>query len=90
MDGLPTVDVDYVLQILKDCDKVIGTTKSGDTMAYVLRGSAPIVKRMFLIRCVDTDKTQVTFNCAMAIAIKTKQIDPMKDWLKKHRNFQHG
>lgn len=84
----PSVDIEFVLDLLNNCSRIQATFPKGKTHVYVFKGNSSISNRTVMIRCVDDKGAQVDFDFAMAVAIKTKKQKEMMEWLLANRDYK--
>lgn len=86
-DYYPTVDIDYIVSMVKESGKVEGTVRIGKTTAYILKGKKPIPARMVII---SESSGQVPYMFATGTAIKLKCNDKLMKWFEDNRNWKDG
>lgn len=86
-DTLPTVDINFLTELLLDNKKVKGITKCGSSTSYIIAGSKPIGERIIVIRNLEG---QVDFDFATGVAIRLKCMSELLEWLKINRKWKDG
>lgn len=87
-DFYPTVDFTFLKQTLDNSELIEPVFSIGSTTAYVLKGEAPIPKRILLLR--ESKDSQVDFIYATSIAHKAKFMGELLNWYEKNRNWKDG
>lgn len=85
---LPTIDLDFMCELIERSTRVIDRVKVGGTTAYVLSGNRPIGERTFPVR--DVGDNCVSFNFATAYAIRLGQMGPLLEWLALNKKWKDG
>ncbi|RXG31809.1 hypothetical protein [Leeuwenhoekiella marinoflava] len=85
----PKVDVDFIVEKIISSGKVDVDSKltSGNSISFVLKGNKAFHKRFVLIRHIDQ---KLSFETAMAQAIKFKFITGLLEWCEKHKDWKEG
>lgn len=83
----PTVDLDFIVDLLKTKVKCLGILTEGKTTSYILKGAGPIAKRIICIRQVGG---QVDFEFATGAAIRMKCMPELLKWLEENRKWKDG
>jgi hypothetical protein len=86
-DYYPTVDRDFLLELISSSEKVQGIITEGKSTAYILKGNAPISKRIIIIRSVGS---QIDYVFSVATAIKIKKLTELNKWLLENRKWKDG
>jgi hypothetical protein len=84
----PSVNIDFLHQLLIKCPKLQGTIEVGSTIAYILKGTSYIGKRTILLR--KNKNNHVDFNFAISVGYKTNQLGEILEWLKENKNWKDG
>ncbi len=83
----PTVDLDFIISLAKNCTKIKGIVTEGGSTGYIVSGAKPIAERIIIIRNING---QVDLDFSMSIAIRLKCIPELMDWLEVNRNWKDG
>jgi hypothetical protein len=83
----PTVDLEFIKELILSSDKIEGTLQVGTTTAYIVKGIKPISKRTILLR--ETDG-QVGFMHATGYAITLGLMPKLLKWFEKNRDWKNG
>lgn len=89
-DHLPNVDLDFIVNRLSQCDKVIPGSQyrvGGNVVTFVLKGNKPMYKRNIVIQ---HSNGVVNFNQATSLAIKYQFMGALLEWLRDNRAWKEG
>jgi hypothetical protein len=84
----PSVDYDFMLNIIENCDKIMDKTVVGNTTAFVITGTSPSHKRTIYLRKTSDD--QIPFLKATAICIRLSKMGELLKWYEDNRNWKDG
>ena len=87
-EHLPTVDYDFMFNLISSCNKVIDNIVVGSTTAFVLQGLSPSHKRTIYLR--KTDDGQIPFMKATAICIRLSEMGELLKWYEENRSWKDG
>jgi len=83
----PTVCNKFLISMIENSGNVESLPDVGKTKSYLTKGSSPIHKRLIVVR---SNNVEVDYNFASSIAIKTKTLPELINWLEENKDWKEG
>jgi hypothetical protein len=83
----PSVDISFLLLLLKDNPNGLIHINVNSTDGYIIKGRDPIAKRIVLIRAIDG---QVDHEFAIGVATRMKRLPDLLKWLEDKKGWKDG
>ena len=86
-DHYPTIDKEFMHELIIGSKKLEGVVRAGTTTAYIIKGLKPISKRTLILR--ETDG-QVGFMHATGCAVILGVMGKLLKWYEENKNWKDG
>ena len=85
---LPTVDTSFIVKALNASPRIESHVTTGSIKSFLLKGTSKSITRRIIT--VDTNSSEVSYECATGIAIKSRTIPQLNSWLLENRKWKEG
>lgn len=84
----PTVDIEFIINLVRTSDKVESVENVGSTTAFLLRGTSAIGKRTVLVRKLSNNS--MDYISASGIAIRIGKMGELLKWYEVNKKWREG